>query len=81
AALAVGVLTATLAVFAVGGVAAGAGVGLVFRASMMTVGRLAAPERRGEALAGMFLASYLGLAVPVLAIGAALVFAPMTPVL
>jgi MFS family permease len=81
AALAVGVLTATLAVFAVGGVAAGAGVGLVFRASMMTAGRLAAPERRGEALAGMFLASYLGLAVPVLAIGAALVFAPMTAVL
>jgi hypothetical protein len=67
--------------FVAGGVLAGAGVGLLFRLSLAVAGSLASDATRGEVLAGMFLAAYLGLAVPVLAIGAALALLPAVPVL
>ena len=38
---------------------------------MTTVLSVARPEARGEALAGLFLAAYVGLAVPVVALGVA----------
>ena len=38
---------------------------------MTTVLGIARPEARGEALAGLFLAGYVGLAVPVVALGLA----------
>jgi MFS family permease len=59
----------SLALFLIGGVLAGAGAGLVFRGVLDTVATLAAPERRAEALAGMFLAGYVGIAIPVLGLG------------
>jgi hypothetical protein len=59
----------SLALFLAGGLVAGAGAGLLFRGGLVTVSGLAEPEHRAEVLAGFFLASYLGLAVPVLGLG------------
>ncbi|MDR6972005.1 MFS transporter [Leifsonia shinshuensis] len=81
AGLAVGVLAASLAVFIVSGVLAGAGVGLQFRSSIAVAASLAAPERRGEVLAAIFLIAYIGLALPVLLVGVALILWPLVPVL
>ena len=61
----------TLALFIVGGVIAGSGVGVLFKGALGTVVGLARPESRGEALAGLFLGAYAGLVVPVLGIGLA----------
>jgi MFS family permease len=79
--VATGAVIVSVAAFIVGGVLAGAGVGLLFRLALGVAGSLATDETRGEVLAAMFLAAYLGLAVPVLAIGAALALLPAVPVL
>jgi MFS family permease len=81
AALGIAPLLQALPLFVLGGIVAGAGVGLVFRACLGLVGPMAPPERRGETLAGLFLLAYLGLIVPVLAVGGALVALPPVPVL
>jgi MFS family permease len=60
--------------FFVGGVVAGAGVGLGFRAAVSTVAGLADAAFRGEVLAALFLGAYGGLVIPVLAVGVALVW-------
>jgi MFS family permease len=54
-----------------GGVLAGGGAGAAFRGSIAMVSSIAPPQARGEALAGLFLAAYAGLAVPVLGLGVA----------
>jgi MFS family permease len=59
----------SLVLFLIGGVATGAGAGAVFKGALATVGSLAEPTRRAEALAGIFLAGYIGLSVPVLGLG------------
>jgi predicted MFS family arabinose efflux permease len=59
----------SLAVFLVGGAAAGVGGGLLFKGGIVTVTLVADPERRAEALAGFFLAAYVGISVPVLGLG------------
>ncbi|HMJ32612.1 MAG TPA: MFS transporter [Baekduia sp.] len=59
----------SLALFLAGGLIAGAGAGLLFKGGIVTVSGLAAPERRAEVLAGFFLAAYVGVSVPVLALG------------
>jgi hypothetical protein len=41
----------------------------VFKGAVATVSAMAVPARRAEALAGMFLAGYAGLSVPVLGLG------------
>jgi MFS family permease len=69
--LGVGMAQASLAGFLVGGAMVGAGAGVLFKAALGTVARLAAPAVRGEALAGLFLVAYLGLIVPVLGLGIA----------
>ncbi len=61
----------SLALFLLGAVLAGAGAGAGFKGSIGIVLGLAPAESRGEALAGLFLAAYTGLAVPVLALGVA----------
>ncbi len=61
----------SLTLFMVGGALAGGGAGAAFKGSVTTVLELAQPHTRGEALAGLFLASYVGLSVPVLALGLA----------
>jgi predicted MFS family arabinose efflux permease len=62
---------AGLAPFVIGGVVSGAGAGPLFKAALSIGGALADPAHRGEVLAGIFLAGYLGLAVPVVGIGIA----------
>ncbi|MEU3984411.1 MFS transporter [Streptomyces sp. NPDC026672] len=69
--LAVGVHTASLPVFLVAGVVAGAGAGVLFKSAVAAVAAAAAPARRGEALAGLFLISYLGLALLPVGLGVA----------
>ncbi|ONI67901.1 MFS transporter [Kribbella sp. ALI-6-A] len=76
AGIAVGGLTPSLALFVVGGVIAGAGVGLVFRAAVATAAGLADADSRGEVLAALFLVAYAGLALPVLAIGLGIALLP-----
>ncbi|MGW3017409.1 MFS transporter [Streptomyces longwoodensis] len=69
--LVAGMRTGDLTAFLVGGVVAGIGAGVLFKASVGTVAALAAPAQRSEALAGLFLISYLGLTLPAVGIGVA----------
>jgi Major Facilitator Superfamily len=50
--------------------------GGVFKGSVSTVINIAPAHTRGEALAGLFLASYIGLAVPVVGLGIATQYLP-----
>jgi MFS family permease len=59
----------SLAMFIAGVVIAGSGAGLMFKGAIGTVSALAGDGNRAEALAGLFLAAYLGLAVPVIGLG------------
>jgi MFS family permease len=59
----------SLTLFLLGGVAFGAGAGSVFKGAVATVVAIAEPARRAEALAGLFLSGYIGLAVPVVGLG------------
>jgi len=77
-ALAAGLVLVTAAVWLpslplllIGGALAGGGAGAAFKASISTVISIAPPRARGEALAGLFLAAYVGLTVPVLGLGIA----------
>jgi predicted MFS family arabinose efflux permease len=74
--VAIGTLAGSLALFAVGGVIAGAGIGLIFASSIAAANRMADPARRGETVAGMFLAAYAGITVPVIACGVLLTWVP-----
>jgi MFS family permease len=57
-------------VFLAGDIVVGAGSGLMFKGAIATVAEISSPEHRAEALAGLFLAAYLGLAGPVIGLGA-----------
>jgi MFS family permease len=61
----------SLALLLIGGVLAGAGAGATFKGTVATLIAIAPEQARGEALAGLFLAAYLGLAVPVIGLGIA----------
>ncbi|MFF0339288.1 MFS transporter [Kribbella sp. NPDC004875] len=74
--VAVGGLIPNLYLFVIGGVVAGAGVGLVFRGAVATAAALADPSSRGEVLAALFLIAYAGLVIPVLLIGLGIAFLP-----
>ncbi|TWD80480.1 MFS transporter [Kribbella amoyensis] len=76
AGIAVGGLIPSLPLFVAGGVVAGAGVGLVFRAAVATAAQLADPGSRGEVLAALFLIAYAGLVIPVLLIGLGIALLP-----
>ncbi len=77
-ALVLGLALVTLAVWLpslvlllIGGAVAGGGAGAAFKGSISTVLSIAPAAARGEALAGLFLAAYIGLVVPVLGLGLA----------
>ena len=59
----------SLAVFLAGVLVGGLAGGLMFKGAIGTVSALSPPDNRAEALAGMFLAAYLGLAGPVIGLG------------
>jgi MFS family permease len=60
----------SLGVFLAGDLVIGAGGGLMFKGAIATVSGISSHEHRAEALAGIFLAAYLGLAGPVVGLGA-----------
>jgi MFS family permease len=68
--LAVWVPSPSFGLFLAGDLIAGAGAGLMFKGAIGTVSDISLPERRAEALAGLYLAAYLGLAGPVIGLGA-----------
>jgi MFS family permease len=67
--LAVWLPSPSLGVFLVGDVVVGAGAGLMFKGAIATTSEIASPEHRAEALAGVYLAAYVGLAGPVIGLG------------
>lgn len=79
--LALGAQLELLWLFVLGGVAAGAGVGILFRTALTTVAEIADPARKGEALAALFLVAYASFCIPVLLIGAALTVLPQRVVI
>ncbi|WP_413811030.1 MFS transporter [Streptomyces sp. OE57] len=78
AALAIGMQTAGLPVFLVAGIVAGSGAGVLFKSAVGTVVAMATPAKRGEALAGLFLVAYLGLALPAIGLGIATRYTTVT---
>lgn len=79
--IALAALIASTALFIVGGVIAGFGVGFLFRSALITGAALGDATRRGEVLAGIFLMAYAGMTLPPILIGLALLWLPMIPVL
>jgi MFS family permease len=68
--LAVWLPTPSFGVFLAGDLVIGVGSGLMFKGAIATVAEVSSDEHRAEALAGLFLAAYLGLAGPVIGLGA-----------
>jgi MFS family permease len=68
--LAVWLPSPSFGMFLAGDLVAGAAAGLMFKGAIGTVTEIALPERRAEAVAGFFLAAYVGLAGPVIGLGA-----------
>ncbi|HWF72773.1 MAG TPA: MFS transporter [Solirubrobacteraceae bacterium] len=68
--LAVWLPSPSFAVFLAGDIVVGAGSGLMFKGAIATAAEISTPEHRAEALAGVFLAAYLGLSGPVIGLGA-----------
>lgn len=78
AALAAGLVLVTAAVWAAslplllaGGALGGAGAGAAFKGCISTVISIAPARSRGEALAGLFVAAYVGITLPVIGLGVA----------
>jgi MFS family permease len=62
----------SLTLFILGGAVTGAGGGAIFKGAVGTVIRISRPESRAEALAGTYLAAFVGLSVPIVGAGVAL---------
>jgi MFS family permease len=69
AVLAVWLSPPSLGLFIVGGALIGAGAGTIFKGALGTVMSIAPPDRIAESLTGVFLASYVGLSLPVVGAG------------
>jgi len=68
--------SSSLAMFVIGGVITGAGAGLVFKGSLAVAASTAPVGSRAEVLAGFFLGAYIGLSVPVVALGVVTQYIP-----
>jgi MFS family permease len=71
AVLMLGLSLKEFSVFVAGTIAGGIGVGLVIMGAIAIVNQLAPPEHRGETLSTFFVAAYLGLSIPAIAVGIA----------
>jgi hypothetical protein len=69
AVLAVWLRPPSLGLFIAAGALIGAGGGTIFRGAVGTVMSIAPPDRVAESLAGMFLATFVGLSLPVVGVG------------
>jgi sugar phosphate permease len=76
--LVAGMSTANLAAFLIGGAIAGGAAGVLFKTSVGSVIAVTSPQNRGSALAGLFLIAYLGLIIPAVGIGIAVLSLPAT---
>ena len=68
--LGVGLATSSLALLVGGGMIAGAGQGLSFRAAVEAVTGAAPAERRGETSSAFFVVAYVAISLPVVGVGA-----------
>lgn len=73
------ILASSLGLLVAGGLVAGAGGGVAFKASVAAVIELAPPAARGETLAGLFLIAYLGISLPVVLLGVLLEYVAIHP--
>ena len=73
------ITVASLPVLIAGGMVAGSGVGVIFKSAIGTVIAVSPSDTRGEALAGLFLVSYVGMALPVVLLGLIMQTVPMVP--
>lgn len=73
--------TGSLALFVIGGVLAGGGAGLVLNGSIETGLNAAKAGTEGAASAGIFLAAYFGMTVPVVGVGLTLLALPIRTVM
>jgi MFS family permease len=64
-----GLSAASMPLFLVATVVSGVAVGAVFMGSLATANRVAPPETRGQVLSTFFVFAYVGLTVPVIAVG------------
>jgi MFS family permease len=62
----------SLALFIIGGAITGVGGGAIFKGAVGTVVSISPPDTRAEALAGTYLAAFVGLSVPIVGAGVAL---------
>lgn len=67
--LAVGLRAEVLALLIVGGVIAGVGQGLSFRAGLGAVNRASPLERRGEVASSFFVTLYIAISIPIIGLG------------
>ncbi|WP_328467040.1 MFS transporter [Streptomyces sp. NBC_00448] len=63
-------LAESLGLLVAGAVVSGVGQGLAFRGAVATVSRVAPAEQRGATISALFVAAYVGIALPVVGIGA-----------
>jgi MFS family permease len=61
----------SLAMFVIGAVITGAGAGMLFKGALVVTVSQAPPRARAEVLAGYFLGAYVGLSIPIVALGVA----------
>jgi MFS family permease len=69
--LVTGIWSDALAIFVIATVVTGIGTGLIFRGAMAHVSESAPVGSHAETLAGFFLSAYVGLSIPVVAVGLA----------
>jgi MFS family permease len=67
--VAAGLAVPSLALLVIGGVVAGVGQGLSFRAGLTAVNAAAPPEERGEVASSFFVVAYVAISVPVIGVG------------
>ncbi|WP_427007835.1 MFS transporter [Pseudarthrobacter sp. H2] len=75
----VAIILSSLPLLIAGGIVAGAGVGVTLKSAIGTVIAIAAADTRGEALAGLFLVGYIGMALPVVLLGLIMQAIPLVP--
>jgi MFS family permease len=69
-ALVIGLSSGMLGAFVIGAALGGAGGGILFKAAIAIGATLGDPKRRGETMAGLYVAFYLGITFPVVGMGA-----------
>jgi MFS family permease len=67
--LGIGLAASSLALLVIGGVVAGVGQGLSFRAGLAGINDAAPPEERAEVASSFFVVAYLAISLPVIGVG------------